>query len=53
MKILRKNNDFKKVKDKSVEDILAIKNLINQGWVYCPKQIYKDLYRDNKPNKKD
>jgi hypothetical protein len=45
MKILRKNNDFKKVPDKSVGDILLIQNLINQGWNYCPKQVYKEYVK--------
>lgn len=47
MKILKKNNDFKKVPDKSVGDILLIQNLISQGWNYCPKQVYKEHVRNN------
>lgn len=45
MKILRKGDDFKKLPENSVQEILVIKNLINQGWNYCPKQVYKDFFR--------
>lgn len=48
MKILRKNNDFKKVNDKSIDDILIIKNFINQGWEYCSRQAYKDFFKNTK-----
>ncbi|MCK9416669.1 hypothetical protein M0Q97_08440 [Candidatus Dojkabacteria bacterium] len=48
MKILRKGNDFRKVQEKSIDDVLVNKNLINFGWHYCPKQEYKDFYKSEK-----
>lgn len=54
MKILRKNDDFRKMQDKSVHDILVIQNLINQGWSYCSRQTYKDFIRkEEKPRKEE
>lgn len=53
MKILRKNDEFRKMNDKSIHDILVIQNLINQGWNYCSKQSYKDFFgKKEKPEKK-
>lgn len=49
MKILRKRDDFKKMPDRSVEDVLAINALIRQGWNYCPKKEYKDFYKTDEP----
>lgn len=51
MKILRKKDEFKKMPDKSVEDILAINAYIRQGWNYCPKKVYKDFYKTEEPVK--
>jgi len=45
MKILRKKDEFKKMPDKTIEDVLSINKLINSGWNYCPKKEYKDFYR--------
>ena len=45
MKILRKNDEFKKMPDSSVQEILVIKHLLSQGWNYCPKQVYKDFFK--------
>lgn len=42
MKILRKNDEFRKMPERDITDVLAIKNLINQGWNYCAKSIYKE-----------
>jgi Mn-dependent DtxR family transcriptional regulator len=42
MKILRKGNDFKKMAEKSVQDVLLVRNLLNQGWKYCSKQEYRE-----------
>jgi hypothetical protein len=42
MKILRKGDDFRKMPEKSVQDVLIVKNLLNQGWKYCSKQEYRD-----------
>jgi hypothetical protein len=51
MKILRKNDDFKKMPDKTIDDALAINSLIRQGWNYCPRKVYKDFYRTEEPVK--
>lgn len=42
MKILRKNDEFRKMPERDINDVLVIKNLINQGWNYCAKSIYKE-----------
>lgn len=46
MKILRKKDDFKKMPDKSVDDILVINKLIKDGWKYCSRKEYKDFYKN-------
>ena len=48
MKILRRNDDFRKMPEKSLEDVLAVKSLINQGWNYCAKQVYKEFFNGKK-----
>lgn len=48
MKILRKNNEFRKLPEKSLEDVLAIRNLLSQGWNYCAKEIYKEFVNGKK-----
>jgi hypothetical protein len=45
MKILKRNNEFKKMPDKNVGDVLAINNLLRQGWNYCARKVYKDFYK--------
>lgn len=45
MKILRKGDEFRKMPERSIEEVLAIKNLIYLGWNYCAKQVYKDFYK--------
>lgn len=52
MKILRKGDDFRKVHEITVDDILTIRNLISQGWNYCSKQVYKDFYKSEKVQEK-
>lgn len=50
MKILRKKDEFKKMPDKSVQDILSINAFIRQGWKHCSKKEYKDFYKvEEKP----
>ena len=51
MKILRKGDDFKKMPEKSVQDVLVVKNLLNQGWKYCSRQEYRDAKGIEKPVK--
>jgi pyruvate/oxaloacetate carboxyltransferase len=47
MKILRKQNEFKKMPHKSIEDVLTINALTRQGWKYCSRKEYKDYYNQN------
>lgn len=42
MKILRRGDEFRKMPEKDINDVLVIKNLLNQGWNYCAKSIYKE-----------
>ena len=51
MKILRKGDDFKKMAEKSVQDVLIVRNLLDQGWKYCSKQEYRDAQGIEKPVK--
>jgi len=44
MKILRKNDIFKKVPDSSIVDAVAIKGFIEQGWKYCSRKEYKEFF---------
>jgi hypothetical protein len=53
MKILRKNDVFRKMPEKDVKDSLAIDSLINQGWNYSSKKAYKDSIKDIEPVKKN
>ena len=48
MKILRKGDDFVKVKDMSREDLIKINTLTERGWNYVSKQEYKDFYKEEK-----
>lgn len=48
MKILRKNDEFKKMSDSNMIDMLKIDNLVEQGWTYCAKKDYKDFFRTKK-----
>lgn len=43
MKILRKNDDFKKMPERNMDDVLVINNLVKQGWNYCCKKTYKEF----------
>lgn len=52
MKILRKNDDFRKMPEKSLEEVLAIRSLLNQGWKYCAKEVYKEFVNGKKVEKK-
>ena len=45
MKILRKKDTFKKVPDASINDVVAIKSYIEQGWNHCSKKEYKDFFK--------
>lgn len=51
MKILKRNNEFKKMPEKTVEEVLVIRNLINQGWNYCSKELYKEQFKTEKKSK--
>lgn len=45
MKILRKGNEFRKVSESNMEEYKVVKSLINQGWNYCAKKVYKEFTR--------
>jgi len=47
MKILRKNDEFKKMPHKSIEDVLTINAMTRQGWKYCSRKEYKDYYKSD------
>lgn len=51
MKILRKNNNFKKVPDSNIVDVVAIKGFIEQGWKFCSRKEYKDFFCTSKEPK--
>lgn len=50
MKILRKNDEFKKMPDNSIDDVVAIKALIDYGWKFCSRREYKDFFKTSKEN---
>ena len=53
MKVLRKNDDFKRMPERSVADRKAIDSFISMGWNYSPKRVMKDFYKDSdKPEPK-
>jgi hypothetical protein len=53
MKILKRGDDFRKVPEVTINDVLIIRNLISQGWNYCSKQIYKDAMKNDTPETKE
>lgn len=53
MKVLRKNDDFRRMPEKGVADAKAIQSLISMGWNYCAKQVMKDFFKTtDKPEPK-
>lgn len=48
MKTFRKGNDFKRVKDFSMDDFEKMNSLLKDGWSYCPKKEYKDFFKEEK-----
>ncbi len=53
MKTLKKENDYKRVPDKSYKDLEALNELLKDGWVYTPKKDWKENVRGEfKPDKK-
>ena len=45
MKILRKGNEFRKVSESTMQQYKVVKSLLNQGWNYCAKKVYKEFTR--------
>lgn len=45
MKVLKKNDEFRRMPERGVADQQAIKSLISMGWNYSPKKAMKDLYK--------
>mgnify|MGYP003146873348 FL=1 len=52
MKTLRKDKEFKRVKDSTVADRKAIRKLADSGWSHCDKVTWKQECRD-KDNKNE
>lgn len=52
MKILRRNDDFKKMPERNMEDVMTITAMIKQGWNYCSKSVYKEFFNTNVEFKK-
>ena len=50
MKILRKGDDFKKVKDSTFDDLKKLNSFLNDGWNYSPKKDYKEAFGKAKKN---
>jgi hypothetical protein len=48
MKILRRNNDFKKMPDSTINEVVAIKALVDYGWKHCSKKEYKEFFGAHK-----
>ena len=42
MKTLKKAGSFKRVADSKKSDMDKIKNLLKEGWNYCPKSEWKE-----------
>lgn len=42
MKILKRNDEFKKVSENNMIEVAVVRNLLIQGWKYCSKQEYKN-----------
>ena len=53
MKVLRKNDEFRRMPEKGVVDAKAIQSLINMGWNYSPKKAMKDFTRGEVVKKKE
>ena len=45
MKVLRKNDEFRRMPERGVADQKAIQSLISMGWNYSPKKAMKDFYK--------
>jgi hypothetical protein len=58
MKTLKKNGEFKRVKDSDISDRKIIDGMINQGWQFSSKKEWKENTRtiidekEDKPKKK-
>jgi len=53
MKILRKGDDFKKMPEGNVQELLLIRRLLGEGWKYCSRAEYKDFYKVEKQTKEE
>ena len=53
MKILRKGNEFRKVSESNMQQYKVVKSLLNQGWNYCAKKVYKEFTRGEVAKKKE
>lgn len=41
MKILKRDNEFRKVSERNMGEVNVVNNLRKQGWEYCSKSVYK------------
>ena len=48
MKILRKDDKFIKMHDKTMEDIIKINSMIKNGYTFTPKKEYKEFFKSEK-----
>jgi hypothetical protein len=48
MKILRKGDEFVKMKFQTMEDSNKVDAMIRTGWKFVPKKVYKDFYKVEK-----
>ena len=50
MKTLKKGKKFKRLKDRSKDDMDKIRDLMSEGWEFCDKTTWRKL-KDGKPEK--
>jgi len=51
MKTLKKNNEFKRVKNSSNDDDRKIQELLRSGWEFCTKSEWKSTRVKKEPKK--
>ena len=48
MKVLRKGDEFVKVNDQTIEDLIKINSMTERVWAYAAKKDYKDAFKVEK-----
>jgi len=51
MKTLKRNDEFKRVSDKSIDDYKEIKRLLGFDWIYSNKKDWKEWRKQSESNK--